>query len=55
MPPTGAPGPYIIFYSRYFKGLNPQPTGGAKDLPSIAREGAALWKSMSDVEKQVST
>jgi len=55
MPPTPSPGPFFVFFTKYLKGLNPQPTGGIRDMPGVAKAGAALWRSMSDVEKQVST
>jgi len=55
MPPGASPNAYIVFYTKYFKGVGSKPTGGFEGTATVAREAAALWKNMSDAEKQVST
>ena len=54
MPPSKPPNPWALFFIKYIKGLT-GPVGGIKQMPIHIRAAAALWKDMSDVEKQVST
>ncbi|KIM80125.1 hypothetical protein PILCRDRAFT_822639 [Piloderma croceum F 1598] len=51
MPPTHPPNAWVLFFTKYIKGVT-QPIVGIRGIPNLLKEAAALWNNMSDVEKQ---
>ena len=54
MPPRRPPNAYIIFFSRYIKGLSEENKPTSNGMIHLTKEASSKWKTFSEVEKQVS-
>lgn len=54
MPPKGPSTAWIIFYTKYLKGLSDahKPKSLA-DTSSLVKDASSMWRSLSEAEKQV--